>query len=353
MPSEMPAGDALWEIVKFRARIRSILEQEGGARNVVILAVDGIPYDLAVSSWKHARVERMRSVFPSTSSTAWLSSLTGLSVDEHGIPGVVFRLSHRDEALINVFDYRGPGFSEFTNIFDDATQLGYRSFSLAGDLVVLNCSWRDALLAGSLSIVKHPIYATANHQIEPPEPALVCRALGESIRACFRQVPSGSAALVWCLIDVDLYVHYHGYDAHVLALLDELERLALELADDAVVLAHSDHGLTPTTNDSTLQELFDSITVQHQCAMGGAGRARWLYPRPGGEQRLADVLLRRLPRTIAVRRASDMFQEGSQAHARVGEIVLIAESEEFVAPSGYRFEHGSLTEREMSVPFAR
>jgi Type I phosphodiesterase / nucleotide pyrophosphatase len=342
-------------IEEFRSRIRAIVEHEGTSsrrRPIVIFAIDGIPYDLAASSWRHARTERMRSVFPTTSSSAWLSSLTGLSVDDHGVPGVVFRVPDHAGATINVFEHRGPELPAAANIFSDAGAFGYASFSIAGDLSHLDCAWRDMLLAGSRPAPSHRFY-TEDHGAPPPDPETTCRELRRAISACLQRTPPGSTGLVWCFVDVDQHIHRHGYDDHVLHLLSLLERTAIDLAQEAVVVAHSDHGLTPTRSDRRLEELIERLTARHGCALGGAGRARWIYPRSGTEQEIMDELARNLPRSVLVRRSVDLFRDGSLAHRRVGSIVLIADGEEFLCAPGYRFEHGSLTDRELYVPFSR
>ena len=74
------SGDCL-SITTFRDRVRALLQSErarGAPRHIVILAIDGIPYELVASEWPNARMDELHSVFPVTSSmTAWLSSLTG------------------------------------------------------------------------------------------------------------------------------------------------------------------------------------------------------------------------------------------------------------------------------------
>src|SRR5207245_312786 len=89
-------------IASFREHVRALLAND--RRDVIVLAVDGIPYELARTVWRRAHITRARSVFPTTSSTAWLTSLTGESVDAHGIPGVVFEV---DGALVDVYSYTG------------------------------------------------------------------------------------------------------------------------------------------------------------------------------------------------------------------------------------------------------
>ena len=47
------------------------------------------------------------------------------------------------------------------------------------------------------------------------------------------------------------------------------------------MIAHSDHGLTPTDHDPALEAALNGLTGRHGWAIGGAGRCRWLYARGG------------------------------------------------------------------------
>jgi hypothetical protein len=97
-------------ITSFRDRIRDLLRSESRKprpRNIVLLGLDGIPYSLATRMWTSSATVKLRSVLPTTSSTGWLSSLTGLNVDAHGVPGVVFRIPDVQKELVSVFLYKG------------------------------------------------------------------------------------------------------------------------------------------------------------------------------------------------------------------------------------------------------
>src|SRR5438270_1323937 len=133
----MTAADGAPPTTAFRTFVRALLEREAGTevpRDVVVLAVDGIPYDMAAEAWPEARIERLRAVFPTTSSAGWLSSLSGLDVDAHGVPGVVFRVED-GAAPIGVFDFHGElGSAANENVFSDAEALGYAPLAIGGDL---------------------------------------------------------------------------------------------------------------------------------------------------------------------------------------------------------------------------
>lgn len=336
-------------ITAFRGELRAILEREmtDGRRDVVVLAVDGVGHDLAAAAWRGARTTRMRSVFPTTSSTGWLSSLTGADVDAHGVPGVVFKA---DGEIVDVFSYTGALGPDLGNVFGDANALGYAPLSILGDLEDYPCSWRAAL-------VRHSRDVGDGQRFYAAEPARDAAAIAGELRAAIDRCLAGRSraerpTLLWCFVDLDRHIHRHGYDDHVIELLEHVDRLATDLAaQGALVVAHSDHGLTPTTHDPELARLLDRAAGRHQ--VGGAGRVRWIYAPPAAEEELIAALERDLPATVRLCASDDIFRPGSLAHQRTGAVVLIAEGDDFVTSPGYRFDHGSLTAAELDVPFAR
>jgi hypothetical protein len=336
-------------ITTFRASILALLEREAldARRSMVIFALDGIPHELAVALWPNAHIEKMRSVFPTTSSSAWLSSLSGAGVEQHGIPGIVFKLG--GDQLINVYQYKGPlGVPPNGNIFSDAARLGYLPISVRGDWEAFHCAWLDVLLNHSRAVFGYRFYTAT----PTPEPDVLAAAVLEAVSACLEE-PSVAPQLIWCFIEVDRHIHDHGYDEPVLRFLERTDEIAMRLVErDVVVVAHSDHGLIRTNHDQSIERLLAQIPVEFGCAAGGAGRTRWFYPRPGTEDRLVATLQRHLPATVRICSADEAFGIGSLACARVGEIVLIAEGDDFVTFGGHSFDHGSSTEAELYVPYA-
>lgn len=319
---------------------------------MVVLAVDGLSYAFAADHWAGAaRISRLRSVFPTTSSAGWLSSLTGLDVARHLVPGVVFRDPEGSGGLINVFDYRGGGLTPAREtVFTDARRAGYRPLAVLGDMETYGGSWRDALLRDAEPVLGHRFYTQDDGPYRERDPGvlvdLVRDALARTLTA-----PGEGPRLVWCYVELDRHVHHFGYDRHAARFLAGVEELARELVDaGAVVLAHADHGLTPTRPDPDLTELLEALARKHGMRMGGAGRTRWLYLRPGTAGTVAVELRARLPESVRVARSGELFPEG--VRRRVGELVLIAEGDAFLADHGYRYEHGSLTDAELDTPYA-
>jgi predicted AlkP superfamily pyrophosphatase or phosphodiesterase len=321
---------------------------------VVVLAVDGIGCEVARRAWRGAGIEEMSSVFPTTSSSSWLSSITGMSVDLHGVPGVVFTTPDGGDRPVNVFDYRGPLFeAPFESVFSDAASLGCSVVSITGDLDDFDCEWKARLLEHSRNISGPRIYS-AESADALPAPGVLCERVRRSIDEALSSAPRGAPSLIWCFMDVDLHVHRHGYDEHAMEFLAGLDRLASELAERrCVVIAHSDHGLTPTENDPWLETFLDGVARRHGCAVGGAGRCRWLYAQAGRDDAVREALADGLPADVRLVDADDLFAAGSLARRRVGSSVLIATGRHFVTAADYTHDHGSLTPPEVAVPFAQ
>ena len=344
----MHPRDECPSITSVRSRISAVMREEiaDSTQHLVILAIDGLRFDVAAGTWKDAQIERLRSVFPTTSSTAWLSSVTGLDVSDHGIPGVAYTGPEGD--LINVYRFAGE-LRPWTdrNIFSDAAALAWQPIAVLGDLEHLECSWRSLLVAGATALVGHPFFARPD-----ATPASIHVRLREAIAEAM-VMPGVPRKMIWCFIDADLHIHRHGYDRQLSGFLSEIEELALALArTGTTVVAYSDHGLVATRNDPELARLLDSVGSECERPMGGAGRTRWLYPKEGRGEALRLALEDGLPQDVRLADPDLYFRPGSPARERVGSVLLIAEGTSFLAEPGCDYEHGSLTDGELYVPFA-
>jgi hypothetical protein len=333
----------------FRQRIATLLSEERDAarRDIIVLALDGIPLALARQCWPRARLSRMDSVFPSTSSTAWLSSLTGMSVDEHGIPGVVFRLDA--SSPINVYAHRRPlGVPDRGNLFSDAAAAGYRAVAVSADLEAAPGPWLDTLLRHADRIEGYRFYA----DVPAPTPERTIETLRGAVAS--QRKADGMPRLIWCFVELDRYIHMHGYDAQTLRVLALIDALAADwVQSGAVVVAHSDHGLVPTRHDPEIEAMLLACARDFACDSGGAGRTRWFYPQGRDEERMLACLETRFAGIARACHADTLFDVAGSAFPRVGPVVLIAEGDVFATFDGHRFDHGSCTETEMQVPYAR
>jgi hypothetical protein len=117
------------------------------------------------------------------------------------------------------------------------------------------------------------------------------------------------------------------------------------------VVAHSDHGQVPARPESALAVAWAAVDTPGDCVLpaGGAGRVRWLYPRPGREDAVHARLADAMGDAAVVVRASQLDLPPD----RVGSVVGIATSPRFPVPDpGLHYEHGGTDTDEMIIPFA-
>ncbi|MFH8337126.1 alkaline phosphatase family protein [Streptomyces sp. AM6-12] len=340
-------------LTDFRGRLDRVMA-ENPRRHVVVLALDGVNLAAARPCWPSADVRLMRAVSPTTSSACWLSSLTGLGVDDHAVPGVVFSAPSGGPALVNFLDYHGAGLTPAAgNVFSDAARHGRTPLAVLGDMEHYGSAWRDALLAHARPLAGHSFY-TEHGAYRRRTSAEVAARVRTAVEETLARHGGGQPCLLWCYVEVDQHVHRHGYDSHTTDVLTALGAFADALvARGVVVVAHADHGLVPTVHDPALADLLDHMGQRHGFTMGGAGRMRWLYPedRDGGAG-LSARLRAALPRDVRVMPADRVFAPGSAARGRVGDVLLVAEGEKFLTDAAYRYDHGSFAPEETDTPFA-
>lgn len=336
-------------ITRFRCVVRDILrsQPEHDRRDVVVLALDGVTHELAARCWPGAEPLRMRSVFPTTSSSAWLSALTGMDVAQHGVPGVVFRGEGR--GLINVYEHQQAlGIPAEGTVFTDAQAAGYLPLALTGDFAGVSCGWLDALLQGARRVQGHRFYA----QQAWPAPQAMAAAVEAAVRAALG-ARGTRPVFVWCFIEVDRMIHQQGYSDEVIEAVAAMGQLARRLAEQGMaVVAHSDHGLVRTRHNEGIEACLNGLSARFGVELGGAGRTRWVYAPASSQDRIRDWLERELGSCVRICPANEVFGSFGLARARVGELVLIAQGEQFVTFDGHAFDHGSALEDEVHVPLA-
>jgi hypothetical protein len=340
---------------------------------VLVLALDGLAYHVAAEGLAHADLAPLRSTFPSTSATAWLTSVTGLDASEHGAVGTVYR-SPGSDRVTNVLTGESQGYSTDQRarpaafggesasvgqplvrigptIFDRARVLGAQTLALGPELAGLSGPWIRALLHGATLRGGAPPAGRAGAVAEQ-----IVREI-ESVLA----EPRATPLLLWAYVDLDRHIHRAGYDATLLAALRVLDEAACRWADRGwTVLAHADHGQVAVSRHDLLTERWDALDDPRYCRApsGGAGRVRWLYPRPGYEAQLASNLRDALGGHAFVFTPDELGERGLMTvspviRARIGEVVAVAASPRFpVHDPSAAYEHGSITEDEVLVPFA-
>jgi hypothetical protein len=329
-------------------------------RGVVLLAVDGLAHSVAADHWQPSTLAALRSTVPSTSTTAWLTSVTGVGPDEHGLPGMVFRLP-ADGTLVYAVNGNtlasGPADPQartgllwpHPTVFQRA---GVRCVALGREMDGLSGPWAGAVLAGCVRVAVTDQARLASQAADPS--ALVAGVAGDVDDVL---ATAGGRLLLWVYVNLDDYVHRNGYDDAVRAALTVLAGHAERWAGAGwTVLAHADHGQVPCVADPDLVRAFAAVDDPADCLVpaGGAGRIRWLYPKPGRRERVAERLAGVLGDTARVVSVDDVPELAAPSLAgRVGRVVAIATSPRFPVPDpGLLYEHGALDDDEMLVPFA-
>lgn len=134
-----------------RARLAAALSEAAvQPRPLPIIAIgaDGIDFTLAKRHWTPDELQALRAEMPATSSSGWLSALTGRVPVAHGALGAVQR-AHPGASAGSVFAERAGPFVAGRTIFHDATAIGYRPVVLTADFAALDGPWRRAAFAGA------------------------------------------------------------------------------------------------------------------------------------------------------------------------------------------------------------
>lgn len=364
-----------------------LAELERARRGVVVLAVDGVSHAAASSSWAGAEITFLTSTFPSTSATAWLTALTGRGPRVHGVPGMVYRVGGTLVYAVTgerVAGTRGPrpdgAVRPQPTVFERAT--GARCLVLGRELDHLGGEWAAALVRGAAPVSgvwrqdtdshSRPVHRAvglgpADLAGQAGDPELLAETIiggvtavltgpATAARATAGTAGTAGTVLLWVYVNFDEYIHDHGYDGAVLAALRRLDGAARGWAEGGwTVVAHSDHGQVPVRPDPALAAAWAEVDDPRECELpaGGAGRVRWLHPRPGREDAVRARLSAALGGSAVVFAASEL---PLPPHLRLpperaGAVVAVAASPAFPVPNPrLRFEHGGLDVDEMVVP---
>jgi hypothetical protein len=327
-----------------------VLEELGRARRgVVVLACDGVSYGPAARHWPG--VTALASVFPSVSANAWLTAVTGVGAEVHGVPGMVFAvpghglvLSVTGRALA---DPDGPAVAATVatapeTLFERAVATGARAVAIGREIAALDGPWADAVLRGAERAAPSPLTT---------EPVAAATAAIEDVDRALATRPE----LVWAYVNLDDDQHAHGWGTAGERALSTLDRAARRWAGQGwTVVAHSDHGHVRSVPDPGLDAAWARVDTPELCALpaGGAGRTRWLHPYPGRAAEVATRLADALGDAGTVHRVEDLT-DSPLLRVRLGAVVAIAASERFPVPSRWMVsEHGGTHPDELTVPYA-
>lgn len=314
------------------ARLEDVLRTAN--RGVIVLAVDGLSLDVAKQSWLSASVSTLSSTVPPTTATALLTALTGVPADVHRVPGTVYR---NGSGLVHAITGM-PHVPMLPTVLER-----HGATVLAREIDLLSGTWAQAVLRGCNRIPAPAEHKLAAQADDPP--LLVANVVADLDKA----LPDRN--LLWTYVNIDDHVRRHGYDESVHEAMLRLDAHASRWAAQGwTVVAHSDHGQVPVDPDPDLVEAWDAI-VREECVIpsGGAGRMRWLYPKPDRLDAVFDRVATTLGSAATVHHAGDLGLPQPEA----GPVVAVAASPRFPVPDpSTKYEHGGMDRDELDVPYA-
>jgi hypothetical protein len=355
--------------------VLSCLRGSGGLRpgrreEVVVFAVDGIAAPVLERACASAdQFIPYRSTFPSTSLVSWLAAI-GLRPGSHPVTGPVLRVrpgwtsnyiadseaswAAGEQPAEASEDGQGcPALAAASapTMFQELAGLGLTSEVLVGDFLGISEAWIALLTAGA---ERHdPLADLGPLRLSPS------RMAREAVAGLRSRQEAGRASCRWVYVNFDDHIHRDGYSDELTGALHHIAATARELAGAGyTVLVHSDHGHIRNICDRSQMAAWASVENPRYCTApaGGAGRVRWLYPRPHLAEAVRVRLHEALGEDAAVfARDSEQWHDFARRWAHpalaghsVGEVVAVALTERFPVPDDrYVFEHGSVCEQEM------
>lgn len=342
----------------------------GKAESLVLVGLDSIKYDFAKGIFSPDSLNCLTSVFPSTSICAWPSAVTGKSPEEFRSIGPVFYAKEID-ALYNALDdsYRTTGDfivnPKVTNkypmgsndtMFTDLEAQGFQTVCINGFYAQKISRWSQGTQKDAGRIDK----SKSDWSQIVMQPDLIVDSIIEDVGNALAARDPKRRSFVWNLVDIDCYIHEHGYTDNLQQALTRLNSYFGQLASEGhTVVAFADHGQVPQ-KISSYTEGWNRIHTDEICRMpsGGAGRVRWSYPRPGKEDELKKKIQTLLGDSAAVIRRDELetlgiLPLGENLNSQIGEIITFALTDDYplaVHGDGFIYEHGSVTPDEMLVP---
>ena len=337
-----------------RARPHWLPEQVAGARQVVLLVLDGLgARQLDSRAAQLAPVlasgtgTTLTSVAPSTTAAALTSLATGLTPAVHGVVG--YRVAIGDE-ILNVLGWR-------LGARDARQSVPPREF--------------QPFAPFAPSPVPTPVVSRQDYRAT----GFTAAHLGDSplygwhtpagLVVEVRRVLRSDAPFVYAYYDgIDRSAHASGLGEHYDAELVAVDRMVGDLLEvlpkDAALVVTADHGQVEV---GTATEVLGGEVMACVSLLSGEGRFRWLHARPGAKDGLLELAAELYGHIAWVRDVEQIVDEGwlggsptAGVRGRLGDVVLVPFAPTaFLDPADTGEQrlvcrHGSLTPDEMVVP---
>lgn len=334
----------------------------GAVRSTVLVVVDGLGASSLKEHAGHARTlsgamsrkDVAASVFPSTTTSALTSILTGVQPGEHGLVGYQVLDRTRDRLINQLTDWESAGIDPFTwqsvpTVFETLSAAGHPTYAV-GVPKFANTGFTRAILRG----------ARFMPAVDP----------ADRVELAWELAAAEPGAFVYCYLpEADQAGHRHGVaSGEWIAALEEIDgALRRRVPDRVGVIVTADHGMVDVP--ARRQVILDAEDVAGIRHFGGEPRMLHAYLRPDADP--ADLLRRwreRLDGSADVVSKAEAISAGLfgprvtvDAADRIGDVLALARGNRALYDGtaadqrsrGMIGQHGSITPEERRVPVIR
>lgn len=339
---------------------------------IVVFAFDALSFEYYLSTINKEAANHdisssvLSSVFPSTSTAAWTSIITGATPSQHGVYGTAFYLKEFDKSYNWIFNALADkekfnvlwkskktpklNLSKNKTIFQRLQNIGFTNYYLDSHgkdnpfplLKIMDGSEHIPYLKEDFNDLKRKPNELLNYFLKQTTKLLKKR----------------GKKLIWNYIDVDDYIHENGYKS--LTNFNIWETLFQYWSNNkstkrAFILI-SDHGQTEQVNSGTNIIKTSILNNDLKYNSSGAGRTMFFYPKPGKLTKVKAWLQKVIGDSGFVLTKKDLVKYGlidknAVAQERIGDLITVAVKPDFPsAGAKYFSEHGSLHSEEIYVP---
>ncbi len=338
------------------------------ARHVILCVIDGLGYDSMMkldkdSFLRRHCVQRLSTVFPSTTAAAVTTFMTGLSPKEHGITGWFMNLAEIGSVVAIL---------PFVTKNGDPIFIGKKQLSFSQNIY-------DSLDAKTHIVLKKHLHASPYNYFLSGKATMWGY---NNLRGFFRQArriiaaPSRKRQYVYMYWpEFDNFSHHYGKEhfktrKHLRQIDLALAHFASQLkGTGTLLLLTADHGQVTTTTERAIE--VSRHPLLHECLtvpLCGEPRAAFCYVHPRKAQQFEKYVRHRFRDYCTLHRASDLAAQGyfglgkehPQFAQRIGDYILLAK-ENYIFRDPLPGEkkdfhwgnHGGLSDEEMYVPLVK
>jgi hypothetical protein len=335
-------------------------------KNIVFIVIDALGYNFLMeygdnTSLKKHTIRKMTSVFPSSTASAYISLITGVAPQQHGLTGWFMYL--RETGIITSilpFITKAGGIPlrnvPFTDIFEqDTVFMGLDADSYS----IIHKSYANSQCSGSITKgAKKKVYSDIKGFFSNIEKILDSGVSRKFIFAYWDQI--------------DKIAHEKGIKSNEsieeLKKFDaEISRLALLLDKyNAALIVTSDHGMVDSSERDTIR-LADHPLLKDTLILPITGdpRVAYCYVKSGMEMEFERYVTKNLEEYCNIYKSRDIIEKGffglyepnRRLYQRTGDYTLVMKKNYMIreALSGEKNKeligiHGGLTDDEMFTP---